>query len=649
MVLRVLCGESSSSLLQARVSIFQGKETFVDAHFTKDHPTAAEQQAVDSVLGVPHSGWKGGPRRPDRDGHSAVNGHRLGADRHLLLPVLHAIQARMGWITPAALNYACQRLNVPPAEAFGVASFYGLFSVTPRPPCVLHVCDDIACMTRGVEDLCRSVESQLGPAGSPSLNGKATWLRSPCLGLCERAPAALMSRAGEKPAEKVVAPASPQSLLSKLESFADATAEEPPDRFEASASAPQASQNGHSRLVLLRRVGRMDPASLDDYRAYGGYEALRRALNFGGSWVVREVLNSRLVGRGGAAFPTGKKWDPANQPRYLVCNADESEPGTFKDRVVMEADPYSLIEAITIAGTALGCERGYIYLRGEYPLAGERLSHAIRVARERGYLGTNILGRGVDFDIEMRRGAGAYICGEETALFNSIEGLRGEPRSKPPFPTQVGLFGKPTVVNNVETLVNVLLIVQEGGESYAAMGTRGSTGPKLFCLSGHVARPGVYEVPFGTTLRELIEMGGGVAGSGRLKAVLLGGAAGSFLSPAELDTPLTFEGTRAVGASLGSGVVMLFDDSVDLRKILFRIAAFFRDESCGQCVPCRLGTVRQEELLQRLNHRKPMGSVEAELGLLKEVGQVMRDASICGLGQTASSAIESALRRWQLF
>lgn len=622
----------------------------MDTHFTKDHPAPAEREAVDSVLGAPHSGWRGGTRRADRDGHSAVNGHAPGAERHLLLPVLHAVQARMGWITPGALNYVCLRLDVPPAEAYGVASFYGLFSVSPRPPCVVHVCDDIACMTRGGEELCRSLEDKLGQAGSPAIGGKATWLRTPCLGLCERAPAALMSRAGENPSEKVIAPANSDSLVSTLESFASATAQELPDRFEASTSVPQAAQGDHSKLMLLRRAGHIDPASIDDYRAHGGYEALRRALNMGGNWVAREVSNSRLLGRGGAAFPTGKKWwNPANKPRYLVCNADESEPGAFKDRVVMEADPYSLVEAMTVAGTALGCERGYLYLRGEYPLAGERLAHAIAMACERGYLGSNILGRGVDFDIEIRRGAGAYICGEETALFNSIEGLRGEPRNKPPFPTQVGLFGQPTVVNNVETLVNVLLIVHEGGERYAAMGTHGSAGPKLFCLSGHITRPGVYEVPFGTTLRELIGLAGGVAGSGRLKAVLLGGAAGSFLTPDELDTPLTFEGTRAAGASVGSSAVMLFDDTIDLRKILFRIASFFRDESCGQCVPCRLGTVRQEELLMRLQHGRPIGSVDAEMSLLREVGQVMRDASICGLGQTASTAVESALRRWRLF
>jgi NADH-quinone oxidoreductase subunit F len=621
----------------------------VDIHFTQNNASCQERKAVDAVLGEPESAWNGSSRRADGDGTAVPGCPSPGSERHQLLPVLHSIQARLGWITPAALNYACQRLDLPPAEAYGVASFYGLFSVVPRPPRVLHVCDDIACLTRGAENLCGGMEQALGPAGAPTLDGTAIWYRSPCLGMCERAPAALMSITGEQPAERVFAPALAATLVEALGAGATASAEQPPDRFDAAVSVPQTAGRDPSGLLLLHRIGRSDAESLDDYRAHGGYEALRRALLLGRSWVVREVAAARLVGRGGAAFPSAKKWDPANQPHYLVCNADESEPGTFKDRVVMEGDPFSVVEAMTIAGFTTGCEKGYVYLRGEYPLAGERLAHAIASARARGFLGENILGRGLRFDIEVRRGAGAYICGEETALFNSIEGFRGEPRSKPPFPTQAGLFGKPTVVNNVETLINVLLIVREGGERYASIGTHGSTGPKLFCLSGHVARPGVYEVPFGATARELIELGGGVAGSGRLQAVLLGGAAGAFISPGDLDTPLTFEGARSIGASLGSAVVMLFDDTVDLRKILLRIAAFFRDESCGQCVPCRVGTVRQEELLQRLTQGRALGSVGSELGMLKEIGQAMRDASICGLGQTASSAVESALRRWPLF
>jgi NADH-quinone oxidoreductase subunit F len=319
----------------------------------------------------------------------------------------------------------------------------------------------------------------------------------------------------------------------------------------------------------------------------------------------------------------------------------------------MEGDPFALVEAMTIEGFATGASRGFLYVRGEYPLAEARLANAIAEAQVAGLLGDDVAGSGWGFDIELRRGAGAYICGEETALFESIEGKRGEPRNKPPFPVEVGLFGKPTAVNNVETLVNVLLILGEGdgvggGARFAAIGTEGSTGPKLFCLSGHVAKPGVYEVPFGTTLRELLELGGGVPGGRAIRAILLGGAAGVFVGPDALDVPLTFEGTRAINATLGSGVVMVFDETADLVGTLRRIAAFFRDESCGQCVPCRVGTVRQEELLARLADRVEVRSRGEELELLADIGQAMRDASICGLGQTASSAIESALRQPEL-
>src|SRR5205085_11706932 len=370
--------------------------------------------------------------------------------------------------------------------------------------------------------------------------------------------------------------------------------------------------------------------------------------------VIREVLDSRLMGRGGAAFPTGRKWDAvARQPRrphYLICNADESEPGTFKDRVIMEGDPFSLIEAMTIAAYATGCERGYIYLRGEYPLAQRRLENALEQARDRSLLGDDILGRGVlRFDIELRKGAGAYICGEETAIFGSIEGYRGEPRNKPPFPVERGLFGQPTVVNNVETLVNVLPIVLEGGIAFAQIGTERSTGPKLFCVSGAVAKPGTYEVPFGATLRELLDLAGGVPADRRLRAILLGGAAGSFVTPEDLDLKLTFEDAREVGTTLGSGVVLVLDDQTDVPELLITIAAFMRDESCGQCVPCRVGTVRQEEALARLASGHTRGTVEDELKLIAEIGQAMRDASICGLGQTASSAVESAIARLNVF
>jgi NADH-quinone oxidoreductase subunit F len=628
----------------------------LDLHLTDARANAEERAAVDSELGRPESGWQGGERHmADTRTHFDSDGR---GQRHKLLPVLHAVQSRIGWISHGALNYVALRLDIAPAEVHGVASFYGMFSLQPRPPVVAHVCDDIACFTRGSDQLCEQLEHKLGPAGSKWNRGPATWHRSQCLGLCERAPAALIVSAGERPHQQVLAPVSAETIQSVLSDVAAGKTPDEPDSFSRRASVPQAEAPGQSRL--LQRISVSASGTLKDYLRFAGYEGLRRALQLGAEGVLREVSASKLLGRGGAAFPTARKWEalflqrhllPQDPTRlhYLVCNADESEPGTFKDRILMEGDPLAVLEGMTIAAFVTGARRGFVYLRGEYPLAAERMQQAIQSAKENGYLGDNILGSGLQFNVEIRRGAGAYICGEETALFNSIEGYRGEPRSKPPFPTESGLFRQPTVVNNVETLVNVPYIVREGGAVFAQSGTDISAGTRLFCLSGHVAQAGVYEVVMGTTLRTLIRMAGGVSGSGRLQAVLLGGAAGSLVSPRELDMPLTFEGARAIGATLGSGVVMPFDDTIDLRKVLLRIASFFRHETCGQCVPCRVGVVRQQEALQRLVKAKPLGSVTGELRLLGEIAQAMRDASICGLGQTAASALESAIQRWSLF
>jgi NADH-quinone oxidoreductase subunit F len=589
----------------------------MDLHYIGAEPTAEERSAVDGVAG------------PDQE--SAMRGGLEDAlsKRHLLLPALNAVQGQVGWISAGALDYISRRLEVPPAEAYGVATFYALLSTTARPRRVAHVCDDIACQLAGAESLCRELATTLGPEGE-------SWHRSPCLGQCERAPAALLQLAGEEDwtLSSASAPAIAQALAG--------TRSESP----LPSAAPQTRAPRADSLRILRRIGRASPLSLDEYREQGGYRALRRAFELGPEGVLREVKESGVRGRGGAAFPMGVKWEAVAKapvrPHYVVCNADESEPGTFKDRVLMEEDPFAVIEATTLAGYATGSARGYIYVRGEYPLAIRRLEQAIEAAEKRGFLGSDVMGEGYDFRIEVRRGAGAYICGEETALFNSIEGYRGEPRSKPPFPVQAGLFRKPTVVNNVETLVNALDIVLDGGPAFAAIGTKESAGPKLFCLSGHVARPGVYEVPFGATLRQVIDLAGGVPEGRKIRTILLGGAAGSFVGPEEIDAPLTFEGTRAIGATLGSGVIMVFDETSDLRATAARIARFFRDESCGQCVPCRVGTVRQEEALSRLARN---GDDTREAELLEELAQVMRDASICGLGQTAANAIVSALSK----
>ena len=610
----------------------------MDVRLLDAEPTADERAAVDAFLGPPVASWAGADRV--ENGHSAHGGHAARAARQQLLPTLHALHERAGWISPGGLNYVARRLTIPPADVYGVATFYALFSVEPRAPRVVHVCDDIVCRCAGSDALIAALTEYVGPHGSEVAG--TSWMPSPCLGQCDRAPAALLVESGQVPLERELPAVETKGLL---EVMGGAT--------PAAPRSPVPSQVGQPGLRLLGRIGVVDPTSLDDYRAHGGYAALRRAFELGPEGVIREVLDSKLMGRGGAAFPTGRKWEAvARQPRrphYLICNADESEPGTFKDRVILEGDPFSLIEAMTIAAYATGCESGYIYLRGEYPISLRRLENAIAQARDRGFLGPDILGRDFTFGIELHKGAGAYICGEETAVFGSIEGYRGEPRNKPPFPVDRGLFDHPTVVNNVETLVNIQSIVLEGGRGFAAIGTERSTGPKLFCVSGAVENPGTYDVPFGTTLREVLELAGGVSPWRTLRAVLLGGAAGSFVTPEQLDLKLTFEDARVAGATLGSGVIVALDERVDLGELLMIIAGFFRDESCGQCVPCRVGTVRQEEALARLRSGRTRGTVQDELALIAEIGQAMRDASICGLGQTASAAIESAIDRLAVF
>ncbi len=641
----------------------------MDIRLLDAEPTSAEREAVDACLGSPRSAWEGGARGSTRDRHAAHGGQSMRDRRHRLLPALQALQTRVGWISEGGLAYVCERLDVPPADAWGVATFYALLSTTPRAKRVLHVCDDIACKCRGADALIAELERKFGPAHAHAPDGDhveidddaAVWVRSPCLGLCDHAPAALLQQGGLDPSEHQLAGLTVDAALEVLGDRVEPVPGPVSTLNEAPASvgpmaglvppAPMPRCIGKPRL--LKRVGKVDPASLWAYEESGGLVALQKALAMGPERVIAEVTASGLTGRGGAAFPTGRKWDAVSKqavkPRYLICNADESEPGTFKDRVLMDQDPFAVIEAMIIAGFATGCERGFIYVRGEYPLATERLQTAIGALHEKGILGESVMGSGVRFDVEIRRGAGAYICGEETAIFNSIEGFRGEPRNKPPFPAEVGLFGCPTVVNNVETLANVPEIVIYGGEAFAKVGGGQSTGTKLFCVSGNVEFPGVVEVPFGTTLRQVLDLCGGVAGGRKLQAVLLGGAAGVFVRADELDIPLTLEGARAANATLGSGVVIAFDDRADMRAVVRRIAAFFRDESCGQCVPCRVGTVRQEEALHRILAGKTIGGVRDELALLEDVGVSMKDASICGLGQTAYSAVESAIKRLRLY
>jgi NADH-quinone oxidoreductase subunit F len=527
-----------------------------------------------------------------------------------LLPALHVAQKIYGWLPEEAASEIANALRVPLADVHGVIEFYSMFYNEPVGKRIIRVCTDQACALKGGDGLLNHLCSHYDvKPGQTTEDMSLTIESSPCLGLCEQAPVALVDD--------------------------DAETNISPDFHEYELGLPRSIVFGS-----LRKLTANCGEGTTTLAKYGEYEGLKKAHSLSRLQVIEEVKASGLIGRGGAAFPTGIKGEGAEKAignqKYVVCNADESEPGTFKDRVLLTDDPHRVIEGMCITAYAVGASKGYIYIRGEYPYIVPILEDALQEAREAGYLGSH-------FDVEIRVGAGAYICGEETALFESIEGKRGFPRVKPPFPITHGLFGEPTVINNVETLCNLPLIIQEGAEAYRKIGTEKSPGPKLFCVSGDVVQPGLYEVPFGVTLRELLEMAGGVAGGKSLQAVLLGGAAGAYATSAHLDVKLTFEDLRAAGLPLGSGVVMVFDETRSMRDSLNRLGHFFAHESCGKCYPCQMGTQRQMEILSRVANGKALPD---DVIRLQDVGWTMTDASLCGLGQTAGSAVLSAIKLW---
>ncbi len=521
-----------------------------------------------------------------------------------LLPALHEAQRLYGWLPEPVAAEVAKSLKVPLADVHGVIEFYALYYNEAVGKKVVRVCTDPACALKNADGLLSKLckKHDVKPHQThPRLD--LTIEPSPCLGMCELAPAVWTMDNGQWTVGD--GETRPRSLVY--------------------GSIRELTRNcGDGTTSLMK---------------YGEYKGLQKALKMKPNAVVEEIKASGLVGRGGAAFPTGIKWEGAlnaqADQKYVICNADESEPGTFKDRILLLDDPHRTIEGMCIAAYAIGASKGYIYVRGEYPYIIPVLEDALNDAKEAGYLN--------DFDIEIRVGAGAYICGEETALFESIEGKRGFPRIKPPFPTTHGVFGKPTVINNVETLCNVPLILDKGSKEYRKLGTEKSPGPKLFCISGDVKKPGLYEVPFGMTLRELMKMAGGVADNKKLKSVLFGGAAGAFATSDHLDVKMTFEDLRAAGLPLGSGVVMVFDETRDMRDVLKRLGKFFAHESCGKCYPCQMGTQRQMEILDRIADGR---TEEDDLIRLQDVGWTMTEASICGLGQTAASATLSAMKLW---
>jgi NADH-quinone oxidoreductase subunit F len=556
---------------------------------------------------------------------SVLDQYRSGG-RANLLPALHDTQKIYGYLPEAVLRAIGQALHVPFADVYGVVEFYTMFYNEPVGKRIVRVCTDPACALAGAEATLVAACQHAGGIhpGQTSADGQYTVERATCLGLCDQAPGALVDDTA----------------------FREVTAQDAPKLFEMAATLAELRIAGELR-VLTRNIGTLAPTDLKAHRKAGAFAALEKAVKtLSPEQVIAEVKDSGLVGRGGAAFPTGTKWEgtrnAAGGPKYVVCNADESEPGTFKDRVLMEGDPFRILEGIMLCGLAIGAEKGYVFIRGEYPQAMAILQEAIDKLRAAKLLGDRLLGSDFSFDIEIRRGAGAYICGEETALFEAIEGKRGFPRVKPPFPTTHGLFMKPTAINNVETLACIPDIVANGGAWFKQTGTEKSTGSKLFCVSGHVKQPGVVEVPFGTPLRELVQKYCG-GFDGEPKAILMGGAAGSFMTPDQFDARLSFEDLREIGAPVGSGVIMVFNDTVDLRDVLRGLAHFFAHESCGKCYPCQLGTQRQMEILERAAEGKTRAG---DATALQDIGWTMTDASICGLGQTAASAVLSAVKLW---
>lgn len=546
---------------------------------------------------------------------------RLGHRQDALLEVLTAAQHTFGHLSPDLLRYVSRRLDVPLSKVYGVATFYELFTLEPTGEHHCLVCTDPACVIAGGEEVLAAAQDYAGREG----NGAITVQRATCLGLCDQAPA----------------------VLDNDRAYVQVTAEDVAAIFTGEAARPQLNVTGEPR-IMTRLIGEMDPLDLDAYRAAGAFSALERALTaMTPEDVIAEVKASGLAGRGGAGFPTGLKWEftrgAAGTPKYVVCNFDESELGTFKDRTLMQGDPFRVLEGLLLCAYAVGATQGYVFIRGEYPEATAVVQGAIDVLYDANLLGANILGTDFSFELEIRRGAGAYICGEETALFEAIEGKRGLPRSKPPYPTTHGLFGKPTAINNVETLAIVPDLVLNGGAWLRQWGTEKSVGVKLFCLSGHVRRPGVVEAPYGITLRALVEeFAGGFAGTPQ--AILMGGAAGGLLHPDHLDVLLTHEALNPLHAPVGSGVVMVFNTQTNLLQVLQAITHFFVHETCGQCVPCRLGTRQIHTLVSRFAAGE--GSPQ-DLEKLDHLCQWMRDVNLCGLGQTAPNVVITSLAQFR--
>jgi len=550
-----------------------------------------------------------------------------------LIQILRDIHQKQTYISIEQLQEIAQDLKIPPSKVYSAITFYTLLSPKPKGKYVLRICSSTPCHMAGSQDLLDYLKQKLKiKDGETTTDALFTLETTSCLGLCAFAPAMMVNNKiyGNLTKEKI------DQIISDYQKGK-----------EKESDCLKVNILDRGKEVILKNCGVTDPESIEGYKTKGGYGALSKVITkMTSAKVIEEVKNSKLLGRGGAAFPTGLKWEftfrTQEKPKYIICNADEGEPGTFKDRLLLEGDPFRIIEAMTIAGYAVGAEYGYIYIRGEYEISIRRIKIAINKARETNLLGKNILGSNFSFNIKIREGAGAYICGDETALMESIEGKRGIPRLKPPYPPTSGLYGKPTVINNVETLANIPDIILNGANWYNKIGLAESTGTKVLTLLGDVKNQGAVEVPLGTNLKEIIyNIGGGIKEDKKLKMVQLGGPSGSTLTANMIDIALDYKILAQAGLTLGSGVVLVFNEDRRIVDAVRSMIYFFQHESCGKCTPCREGTKYIYEILDKITLGE--GKV-GDLNTLKLLGENMKDTSFCPLGQSAPNSLLNTLK-----
>ena len=580
-----------------------------------------------------------------------------GRQRSAVLPALYVIQREFGYCPVDAQNELAEMLELEPAEVGAVVGFYNMFHEEPKGAYHIEVCTNVPCMLRGANQCLHHLEEQLGiHHGEKTADGQFALDHMECLGSCGTAPMVMVTEQQSGQIRYFEELDSAEDVGALLEVLKGGKAFETLERWtpagdparEGKAAGPYVNAGMEPRF-LMARVGKESGHTLDAYEAGGGYATARRVLTqMQPAEVLEQVKASGIRGRGGAGFPTGTKWGflaPA-RPRYLVINADESEPGTFKDRIIMEYDPHQLIEGIVMSAFAIESELAFIYIRGEYYFAYTRLVQAVEEAKAKGYLGEGIFGTDRRLNIVVHRGAGAYECGEETALLTSLEGYRGHPRMKPPFPAVEGLYSKPTIVNNVESICNVTHVMGHGVEWYRTFGTEKSPGMRIFCLSGNVKRPGLYELPHATPLRELIYTygGGPQRDDAPIKAIVPGGLSMKLLTAAQLDTPLDYESLAEAGSLLGSAGVVVIDESQSMVEIARRTLSFYREESCGKCTPCREGTGWLEDILIRIEQG---GGRQSDLELMEHITRFISGKSFCPFGDAAVWGLQSNLAKFR--